>query len=303
MTFVRLALVAGSLWALRRELAGLGPDALLRRIGGYGRTHVALGIAGTILSFLLLGALELLTVRSSEKSTPRVPARTVFGTAFVAHAFSQSMGFALLTGAAVRIRVYGRRGLDAAAVARISGMVTVSVVLGLLSASSWALLARSTPVTLGSHQLAERPLGVLLGVVVLAYLLWTSGTRTGAATSSWWHTARPTPSVAIGQVALSAADWLVTGAVLYVFMPTEWTGGVWPFLAVYAIAQMVAMVSHVPAGAGVLEVVLVGLLAAGAPPGSRAELLAAIIMFRALYYLLPLCVAMLVAVGTELRHA
>jgi phosphatidylglycerol lysyltransferase len=71
----------------------------------------------------------------------------------------------------------------------------------------------------------------------------------------------------------------------------------------YAIAQLVAMVSHVPAGAGVLEIMLIGLVTAGAPPASRAALLAAIIMFRAVYYLLPLCGAILIAVGAELRRS
>jgi phosphatidylglycerol lysyltransferase len=301
--FLRLVLLIGSLWALRRELAGLGPAALLHRLGGYGWIHVTLGLAATALSFLLLGVLELVTLRSSETSSGRVSHGTAFGTAFIANAFSQSIGLALLTGTAVRIRAYRRHGLDTAAVARVSALVTVSTVLGLLSIGSWALVATSSPVTVGPYQLAERPLGALLGVIVLAYVVWTIRARVDTATPPWSRVPRPTPFVALTQVAVSAADWLVTGAVLYVFLPADSRAGIWPFLAAYAIAQMVAMVSHVPAGAGVFELVLVGLLTAGAPTASRAGMLAAIIMFRALYYLLPLCVAILLAAGAELRRS
>jgi phosphatidylglycerol lysyltransferase len=103
-------------------------------------------------------------------------------------------------------------------------------------------------------------------MVVLAYLVWTCRYPTNAVTHSPWRLPRPTSRVAIAQIALASADWLVTGAVLYLFVPFGLTAGVWPFLATYAIAQAVAMVSHVPAGAGVLELMLVGLLAADAPP-------------------------------------
>lgn len=305
MTFVRIVLLAGSIWALQRELAGMGPGALLHRLARYGWTHVTLGLAGTALSFLLLGALELLTLRAteSESAAERVPAGAAFGTAFVANAFGQSIGLAVLTGAAVRSRAYSRRGMDATAVARLSGMVMISVVLGLLSVGAWALLVTAAPITVASHQYASRPLGTVLGVIVLAYVAWTFREPVDTATHSRWRIAHPTSRVAIAQIALASADWLVTGAVLYVFLPAGLTAGVWPFLAMYAIAQVVAMVSHVPAGAGVLEIMLLGLVTADAPPASRAALLAAIIMFRAVYYLLPLCVAMLVAAGAELRRS
>jgi phosphatidylglycerol lysyltransferase len=302
MTFVRLLLLAGCLWALRRELPGLGQDAL-HPIADYGWSRIVLGLAGTAASFALLSALELLALRSSDGATARVPSTTVLGTAFVANAFSQSIGFALLTGAAVRARAYGRYGMDAAAVARLSGTVMVSVVLGLLSVASWALVATGKSIAVGPQQLPGRPLGAALGMVVLAYLVWTYRYPTNAVTHSPWRLPRPTSRVAIAQIALASADWLVTGAVLYLFLPFGLTAGVWPFLATYAIAQAVAMVSHVPGGAGVLELMLVSLLAADAPPAARAALLAAIIMFRALYYLLPLCLAILLVAGAELRRS
>ena len=70
----------------------------------------------------MLGLIERLAIRHA--NTTSIPRRTAMTTAFVANAFSQSIGLALLTGAAVRLRAYARRGADAPAVARISDVVT-----------------------------------------------------------------------------------------------------------------------------------------------------------------------------------
>lgn len=303
MTFVRFVLLAVCLWALRRQFTGLEPAVLLERMRGYSWSQLGVGIAGVALSFLLLGMLELVTLWSQEGWRGRIPILATLATAFVAHAFSQAIGLALLTGTAVRMRAYRRYGFGTTAAAHVSAAAMLSVSLGLLAAGSWALLATTTPVTVGGHRLPERPLGILLGGVVLAYVVWSFRVRTGVATPRWWHLPRPTPTVAVAQIGLATADWLVTGVVLYVFLPTELAVSVWPFLSVYSIAQMMGMLSHVPGGAGVFEVVLVGLLTAATPAMNRAALLAALIMFRTLYYLLPLCVAILVAAVAELRRS
>ena len=77
----------------------------------------------------------------------------------------------------------------------------------------------------------------------------------------------------------------------------------WPVVGAYVVAQAAAMASHVPAGAGVLEAALLGLTIDPGPSRDRTAMVAALVMFRVLYYLLPLCVA-LVALGvSEVRRA
>ena len=303
MIALRVALFAGGLWALHRELGGLTPAALLHRLGQYGWKHVTLGLAGVVVSFLLLGGIELLALRTSGGSAARVPSRAALGTAFVAHAVSQSVGVALLTGTAVRLRTYARRGLGRAQVAQVSAAITLTVTLGLFSAASWAFLGESAPIEIAGHVLAVRLIGVLSGLTVAGYVAWSLAGRGAALSSRRWRIARPTPLVASAQVALSTADWLATAAVLYAFMPSGLGLGIWGFLRIYMIAQTAGMLSHVPAGAGVFELVLIGLLMTASPGADRTALLAAIVMYRATYYLVPLVVALVVAGAAELRRA
>jgi phosphatidylglycerol lysyltransferase len=278
-------------WALRRELSGLRAADLLAALRGYGASHVALGLACTAASFLVLGAIELIALRSAGDVPPGAVPPTI----------SQSVGLALLTGAAVRVRAYGRRGLDAVAVARVTGFATLTTTLGLLAAGAVALLASTAPLRLHGHDFAVRPVGAVLAAIVLAYLAWSALGRGTAVGRGRWRLLRPSPALAAAQVGLSAFDWLVTGTVLYAFLPAGI--GYWPLLRAYMIAQTVGVTSHVPGGVGVLELVLLAVLAGTAPVAARTAVTAALVMFRVVYYLVPLVAAMLVAGVAELRRS
>lgn len=271
---------------------------VVRQFGGYGWRHAALALTGTLASFATLGLIELLAVRYADAT--RVSRRTAMTTAFVAHAFSQSIGLALLTGTAVRLRAYGRRGLDAAAVARISGFVTLTITLGLLACGAGALLASRTPLHVRGVALPVRLVGALLAVVVLAYLGWSIVASREHIGRGRWLLQRPSARVAVGQLALSSADWLLTGTVLFAMLPASAGVDYGSLLRAYLVAQTLAMASHVPGGVGVLEALVLTLTVTGAG-AQRSALIAALVMFRIVYYLAPLAGALVVAGAAELR--
>ncbi|HET9011725.1 MAG TPA: hypothetical protein VFN38_07900, partial [Gemmatimonadaceae bacterium] len=221
-------------------------------------------------------------------------------TAFVANAFSQSIGLALLTGAAVRVRAYARRGVDTAAVARISAFVTLTVTLGLLACGAIAFLASRAPLRVLRVTLPVHPLGLVLGLTVLAYLSWSLLAVRDQVGRGRWQLRRPRPRAALAQLLLASADWLLTGTVLFAVLPSSMGLEYAALLRAYLVAQTAGMMSHVPGGAGVFEAVMLTMLATGAAT-QRAGLVAALVMFRVVYYLLPLLVALGVAAVAELR--
>jgi uncharacterized membrane protein YbhN (UPF0104 family) len=270
---------------------------LLRQFGDYGWRHAFLALGGTVVSFAILGLIESLAI--ARTGTVRIPRRTVMTTAFVANAFSQSVGLALLTGSAVRLRAYARRGVDAAAVARISTFVTVTVTLGLLACGAVALLASREPLRIARTVLPARMVGASLAVVVIAYVIWGSLTRDDHVRGKRWPFRHPGARVALGQLALSSLDWVVTGTVLFAVLPPAAGLHHGAMLRTYLAAQTVGMASHVPGGAGVFEAVVLTLAATGVP-SQRAALIAALVMFRVVYYLVPLLSALVVGGLAEL---
>jgi uncharacterized membrane protein YbhN (UPF0104 family) len=222
-------------------------------------------------------------------------------TAFVANAFSQSIGLALLTGGAVRLRAYARHHLDAADVARVSAFVTVTITVGLLATGAGAFLASTAPLRVGRVALSVHPVGVVLALIVLAYMAWSHlGSRETIGRGSW-RLDRPTLTLAGRQIALASCDWLLTGSILYAVLPSSLVIGYGTALRVYLVAQTVAVISHVPGGAGVFELIVLALVDPLIAPEQRAAVVASLVVFRVIYYLLPLVGALAVAAVAELR--
>lgn len=301
---LRVALFALAVAVLRHQIASVDGAALWRALRSYGWPRVTLALFCTAASFLTLGVVELLALHYADgRAARKVTRSAALITAFVSHAFSQSVGFALLTGAAVRLRAYLRYGVDAAAVARASAFATVSVMLGLLSLGSVALLGGPSVWRLAHITVSGHPAGVLLATIVLAYMAWSSfGTR-AALGSGRWRLPRPSPALAAGQLVLSAFDWLVTGTVLFAVLPAGLPLSYAELLRAYLLAQTVGIASHVPGGAGVFEVVLLALLAPGASATMLGGLAASLVAYRVIYYLLPLCAATTVAAIIEIRRS
>ena len=306
---LRVGLIALAAWAIHGELAGLEAGALLAELRGFGAARFALAVAATVASFVVLGGIELMAL-GYVRLSKRIPRGTGMLTGFVANAFSQSVGVALLTGGAVRARAYRRYGVEGADVARMSAFVTVTVTLGLMTTGAAAFLESSAPLRLWRMVLPTRLVGAVLAVVVIAYLMWgilgtrgTRGTRGagGVLGHGAWRVERPTRRASIGQVVIASLDWVITGSLLFLVLPAAIGIGFFTALRVYLVAQTVGTASHVPGGAGVFDLLVLALLAPLAPPASRAAIVASLIAFRVLYYFVPLVVACGVAAVAELR--
>lgn len=292
---VRVALIAIAFLVLRRELDGVGLKDLFAGLRSYGLRHIGLGLAFTIASFLLLGNLELLALRYVGKRAERIiPRRTALATAFVAHAYSQAIGFAVLTGTAVRVRSYSRYGLDALDVARLSVFVTVTATLGLLTTGGFAFIATPGRVSFLNHSFSLTPLGLLLLLPIIAYIGLGAFGRAEFHGRGKWRIRRPSLGVAFQQICVSSLDWLITGTVLFFLMPPSMHVSYSGLLGVFLVAQTAAVLSHVPGGVGVFEAIVLALLTAPgegrvASPALAASVVASLFVYRVIYYLLPLC--------------
>ncbi len=99
----------------------------------------------------------------------------------------------------------------------------------------------------------------------------------------------PSPALSLGQIAVTATDWLLAAAVLWVLLPDQMHITYPHFLGIFMLGQGLGMVSHVPGGLGVFETVLLFSLG----DGDRVALTAALLLYRLIYYVLPLMVGSL----------
>ena len=128
----------------------------------------------------------------------------------------------------------------------------------------------------------ETALGFVLLGLVAAALIWT-GRGPRHLTFRGWSIPIPSPAIAAGQVAAGSFDIAVSAAVLYVLLPAEAQPGLPYFLAVYVGALALGTLSHAPGGLGVFEATIIAAIG----HDHSAEIIAALVLYRLVYYVLP----------------
>lgn len=289
---IGLVLFVVALEVLRLELRTISWHALTTDIVGTPPSRVFAAVVLTALNYVALTGYDLLAFAYIGK---RLPQASIAAASFLAYAISNSVGFAMLSGASVRYRFYTRWGVTAGELSRIVFSYSVTFWLGLFALGGLSLATSQVPEGFGLPSgRALMPVGYLLMLAPLAYVV---AARVRRAPLRLWRLELPLPSmrIAVAQLALSAVDWALAGAVLYVLLPPSPLSFL-PFLGSFLVAILLGMVSHVPGGLGVFEGLMVLLLE---PYLTSAELLPALVVFRAVYYLLPLSVALVGLVADE----
>lgn len=209
---------------------------------------------------------------------------------FVSYAFNLNMG-ALVGGVAFRYRLYSQLGLETETTTRVLVMSMLTNWLGylLLGGLAFSLAPLDLPPQWKIGMVGLRMLGVLLLVAVLAYLLLCAFSRKRTWTVREYEVTLPSLRLALLQLFLSSVNWLLIAATVYILLQQKIAFPT--VLSVLLVGAIAGVITHVPAGLGVLEVVFVTLLS---QQMHRSELLASLLVYRAIYYLAPLAVATLV---------
>lgn len=216
---------------------------------------------------------------------------------FVSYAFNLNLG-SLVGGVAFRYRLYSRLGLDAAVTTRVVIMSMLTNWLGyvLLAGLVYLLQPPPLPPDWNLDTLGLRVVGGVLCIVILAYLLCCALSRKRTWTIKGHEFTLPSLRLTALQLLMSSANWLLITSVIYFLLGQKIA--FLTVLSVMLVAAIAGVITHVPAGLGVLETVFVALLSGQVP---KSELLAALITYRAIYYLMPLAVAALAYLVMEVR--
>jgi phosphatidylglycerol lysyltransferase len=288
-----LVLFLAALEVLRIELRAVSWHEITADVLRTPVRQLMAAIVLTILNYATLTGYDLLAFAYIRKPLPR---GQIAWASFLAYAIANNVGFAMLSGASVRFRFYTRRGVTAEELSRIVFSYSVTFWLGLflLGGSSLVLSPLPTAGELPGHQM-RFVAGLALMLVAPAYVVATILRRKPLRIRDF-ELPLPAVRIAVAQVAISAVDWALAGAVLYVLLPSS-TLSFLQFLGIFLVAILLGLVSHVPGGVGVFEGLMVVLLR---PYLTSGQLLPSLVVFRAVYYLLPLGVALIGLVGDEL---
>jgi phosphatidylglycerol lysyltransferase len=292
---IGLVLFAIALFVLRKELADIGYRDLSVALAALPAMSIVLAIVLTAVNYLILTGYDHLALVYVGK---RLAPWRVTMASFVGYAVSNSVGLALLSGTSVRYRFYSRWGLRSAEISRIVAFYSSTFFLGLTVLGGLSLAFAPLPglVGLPGHQYL-RVAGAVLFAIGPTYAALALVRRTPLR----WRgvaIALPRPPVVAAQFALVLVDWVLAVAVLHVLLPSSPLTFL-ELMAAFLAAQVLVLLSHVPGGVGVFETAMLLLLKPFLP---ATTLLPALLLFRFVYYLLPLVVAMVVLLVDELSE-
>jgi len=291
-----LLLLCLALWALH----AMATEVTYRQIGAYvhglPNADIALAILLTGAGFAVMTLYDWFGLASIGR---RLPPKRVAFISFISYAFSNALGMSLLVSGSIRYRFYVQAGLTTGEVARVVLYTTLSFWLGLAALTGVTLLIVPIPPDVPFSGL-RIPLAIVLVLVPLAW--FAAAVLVRRPIRVWrWAVNTPTPQVAARQILIGALDWGLASGVLYVLMPQEIVGGFGHFLAIFVLAQMAGLISHVPGGLGVFEAVMLAGFGATGNHGLEAPILGSLTAFRLVYYLLPLGVATVMVIWREIR--
>lgn len=217
---------------------------------------------------------------------------------FISYAFTMNLG-APVGGLGMRLRLYTKQGLAQGVTLRVMGMSLATNWIGyvMLAGIIFALGGVRLPENwkLGSDAL--RVIGMIMVVAIVAYLVMCGVSRT----RSWkvhGHTIElPSLRIALFQVSLAMINWSLIGAVIYVLLQQKVDYLL--VLGTLLVSAVAGALAHIPGGLGVLESVFIALLPSTTL--GRSEILGALLVYRATYYLMPLFIAASWYLGVEAR--
>lgn len=290
-----VVIFVAALWLLHHELKHYQLHDIQQAFADIPASRVWLAVGLTAANYLILMGYDWLAIRSIHHP---LPFRRIALASFAGFVTSYNFG-ALLGGTSVRYRLYSAWGLSAVDILRLFFMLGLTFWFGLFALAGIVILLSPFPLPAEFKLLglSVRPLGALLLVLTLVYL-WMTVRRFRPIPIRGADLLLPGPRTAALQIIITAADLIVAAATLYVLLPQAFGMGFVEFMGVYSIAVMVSIFSHVPGGVGVFELTVLKLAGAEA----NEAVVAALLVFRIVYYLLPLLLAALLLAGREVQQ-
>ena len=253
--------------------------------------YIALALALTVASFICIAAMEALAVRYAERGQAEREERTIswariWRTAVAAIGIGHSLGLAALSSGAIRYHMYGRRGLGLAAIGEIVAFSGISVALGLGFVGGLSLLWHGETLarlldlsTNGIYALGG------IGLALCAAYIATCAAAPSSIRVLRYELRLPSGRIALLQLLFSSLNYVCISAVLYAALASFAQTPYPDVAALFVGSETSALLAHVPGGWGVLEYVFTNSF-------DGAGIVTGLLLFRAIYYLVPLFVGL-----------
>jgi uncharacterized membrane protein YbhN (UPF0104 family) len=290
-----LFIVAFAITTLVRTLKGVDTGVILVALTEIPHRNIALAALCVICAFCTLTFYDFFALRTIGKK--HVPYRIAALSSFTSYSIGHNIGATVFTGGAIRFRIYSDYGLNAIDVAKIcflSGLtfwLGNTFVLGIgMALHPWAASAMDQLPAALNRLIA---FGCLAAIV--AYLVWlTLGQNRRELGQNGWKVVLPSARLTLLQILIGVVDLGFCALAMYLLMPGQPDIDFVSLAVVFILATLLGFASHAPGSIGVFDAAMLVAL----PEFGREQLLATLVVFRILYFMIPFSIA-ISAMGTR----
>lgn len=254
----------------------------------------------TLFNYLILAAYDGLALFFTGHT--KIPLPKVIAAALLSYAISNNTGHAWAAGGSIRYRFYSKWGVPGWDILKISLFLAITYLLGALSLG----LIGSLLLPYYSSNMAQEPqaiywISLICGASLLGYWgavwLWRKPVMIKG-----FELYLPSLSMTFWQTVVSSIDIILSSIVLWVLLMDKVDISFSGFVMVFVVAQVAGVISQVPGGIGVFEGAFLWLMSDIQGADQNYILMGALMLFRAIYFLIPLLLAGSGLLGYELLN-
>ena len=284
-----LAIIAVAVMVLVHMLHNIDVDEVVAAMKATQRRNIiaaAVFVAGGYFTLTFYDWFALRTIGRNE-----IPYRIAALSGFTSYSIGHNIGATVFTGGAVRYRIYSAYGLDAIEVAKICFVAGLTFWLG--NATVLGLGIFHSPQAAGwLDQLPvwlNRCIAGAMLLVLASYLAWVWSAPREIGRGEWKVYLPSGPSTLL-QIGIGILDLGCCALAMYMLLPAEPNIGFVTLAVVFVSATLLGFASHAPGGLGVFDAAMLVALW----QFDKESVLAGLLLFRLLYYLVPFVLAVII---------
>jgi len=282
-----VAIIAVAAVVLVRMLRNINTDDVYAALRATDPRHIAAAAAFVAGGYFTLTFYDLFALRTIGRK--EIPYRVAALAGFTSYSIGHNIGATVFTGGAVRYRIYSHYGLDAVEVAKICFLAGLTFWLG--NVTVLGLGVSIDPVAASAiDQLPAFPnrcIGFGLLFILACYVGWIFSAPRNIGRGEWTVKLPSGPNTLL-QIFIGIVDLACCALAMYMLLPGEPNIGFITVAVVFVSATLLGFASHAPGGLGVFDAAMLVALW----QFDKEQVLAGLLLFRVLYYLVPFALAL-----------
>jgi len=282
-----VAVIAIAATVLYRKLQGINLSKVLNALATVEYRDVAVAALLVAGGYFTLTFYDLFALRTIGRKD--VPYRVAALAGFTSYSVGHNVGASVFTGGAVRYRIYSGWGLDAIEVAKICFIAGLTFWLGNITVLGFGFAYH--PEAASAIDLLpgwiNRILGIAALTILVAYVFWVWRTPRVIGRQNW-EVRLPNGPLTLLQIVIGIIDLGFCALAMYMLVPNDPHMQFIDVAVIFITATLLGFASHSPGGLGVFDAAMLVALW----QYDTEELLAGLLLFRLLYYLIPFALAL-----------